>query len=129
MKLDIQEWNKTPKPEECNVEAKEGDIVITLDGVLFLLQREKEFNNIVCFRQFEGIFPIREVFFRYALIINDMNIRYVRIEGSLKRYLFLEREFPSDIVVRDNDVKDRNVFYVDLTKARPYILRYLYGRE
>lgn len=100
-------WNNIPnKPKNVAAIAKEGDIVMKLNQVWFLLQRENEINNIVCFRQEgkwrNGIDTIRAMFdFCYKLRCM-YGIKYIRVSG--KKYNFIDRLFPNDSVRASDDV-------------------------
>ena len=46
--LTIDDWNNFPKEKEVNYDAENGDIVLEISGVLFLLQRINDMNNVIC---------------------------------------------------------------------------------
>ena len=48
--LTIDDWNNLPKEKEVNYDAENGDIVLEIYGVLFLIQRINDMNNVICFR-------------------------------------------------------------------------------
>lgn len=105
-------WNSLGKTSETDCEATEEDLVLVIYGVAYLIQRHNSYNNIVAQRIEES----KESFFsslkllRDILLVND--IRYVRVEGTGKRYSFLSR-IPVISVMRDPS-SDNNLLYIDL---------------
>lgn len=115
--LGIEYWNEYIKPtSEVDVQAEPGDYVIEIGGILFLLQRKNDFNNVVCFRTKKSSISVREVFMQYAKWLISQNIQYIRVEGNVRRYFFLQKLHPAETtkVMYDYSVSDRNVFYIKL---------------
>lgn len=118
--MSIDEWNELDKPVECEEYAEEGDIIEIINNVIFLCQRTNNCNNIICFLQDPtdcNITHIKDMF-RFCIILwEKYGIEYVRVEGNSRRYKFLEKIFPPEIVIRDPNILDRNVYYCNINKA------------
>lgn len=114
-------WNNLDKPDECNEIAQQNDIVEYIDGVYFLCQRANNFNNIICLspssQSSSSINHILAMFKFCVRLYKYYNIIYIRIEGNTKRYRFLEKIFPKDMVIKDESITDRNVYYCNIEKA------------
>lgn len=117
--MSIDDWNREVRPKECEGMAEEGDIVEYIDGVLFLCQRKNDYNNIVAFSKEKELTlkHIRAMFGFCVILYEKYGIQFVRVEGNNKRYRFLERMFPREVVVKDEEITDRNVYYINLSKA------------
>ena len=118
-KVSIDIWNKyvDKNNNEINAEAKDGDIVIKHNGLLFLLQTKNDYNNIIIFRKDEDSTDTRLSILQIILTLyKDYNIFYIRVEGRNNRYNFFYRTF-KDYFVKDFDIKDRDVFYINLKEA------------
>lgn len=114
---DIEYWNSLVKPtKEVDVTAVEGDLVIEIGGIVYLLQRKNDINNVVCFRHKETKMSTLESFFAYRKWLVSKCIQYIRVEGNIRRYKFLSKLNPCSEydVIQDTDEKDRNVFYLKL---------------
>lgn len=112
-------WNNVQKlNEETTVEAIPGDYVFQFGGVVFLLQRKGDCNNVVCQRveQSKQSLLVSILCFRLALI--DCGVQFIRVEGNLKRYKFLKvvskRIGGGCNVIQDTERTDRNIFYIKL---------------
>lgn len=115
--LTIDDWNVINKESEVNYEAESGDIVLSIYGVLFLIQRKNDFNNIICFRFADSNRTFLRSLFLLREYLEINNIQYVRVEGDLSRYFFLSKiknVNPNYNVIQDKSIKNRNVFYVQL---------------
>ena len=116
--MTITYWNRLKKPnEEVNCKAVKGDMVFEIGGIIYLVQRKNDCNNIVCFRYRKSAMTLLQSFLlcRHRLI--DCGIQYVRVEGNISRYLFLEKLQKetgqgSGIVREQNN--ERNVYYIRL---------------
>ena len=118
-KVGVDVWNKyvNKNNEEINAVAKSGDIVIKHNGLLFLLQRENDCNNVIIFRKDKDSTDTRLSILQILLTIyKDYNIHYIRVEGKNNKYNFFYRTF-NDYFVKDFDIKDRDVFYINLKAA------------
>ena len=114
---DYNYWNKTIKPsKEVEVKAIQDDLVLEIGGILYLIQRTNDCNNVVCFRLFESNMTTLTSFLelRKWLIAND--IIYIRVEGNTKRYKFLEKvaKVEGAFCVQETKRIDRNIFYLKL---------------
>ena len=118
-KVSIDVWNKyvDKSNNEINAEAKDGDIVIKHNGLLFLLQTKNGYNNVIIFRKDEDSTDTRLSILQIILTLyKDYNIFYIRVEGRNNRYNFFYRTF-KDYFVKDFDIKDRDVFYINLKES------------
>ena len=114
----IEYWNSLEKPENVSVEAVEGDIVEIVNGVAFLLQTTNEYNNIVAYRVEKNDKSIVWTLLEFCKILySKYHIEYVRVEGDKGKYRFLDRLFTKKVVVKDDSVKDRDVYYCNLNEA------------
>lgn len=115
--LTVDDWNVINKESEVNYEAESGDIVLSIFGVLFLIQRKNDFNNIICFRFADSNKTFLRALFLLREYLEIKNIQYVRVEGDMSRYFFLSKiknVNPNYNVLQDKSIKNRNVFYVQL---------------
>ena len=95
-KVSIDIWNKyvDKNNNEINAEAKDGDIVIKHNGLLFLLQTKNGYNNVIIFRKDEDSTDTRLSILQIILTLyKDYNIFYIRVEGRNNRYNFFYRTF------------------------------------
>lgn len=113
---DIEYWNNLPKPKEADVVADENDIVVEIGGILYLLQLNNDFNNVVCFRIKKSNMTTLQSFLEYRKWLISKGIRYIRVEGNKKRYWFLTRLNLGKgyDIIRDSKETDRNIFYIKL---------------
>lgn len=118
-KVSIDVWNKyvDKNNNEISAEAKDGDIVIKHNGLLFLLQTKNGYNNVIIFRKDEDSTDTRlSILQIIQTLYKDYNIFYIRVEGRNNRYNFFYRTF-KDYFVKDFGIKDRDVFYINLKEA------------
>ena len=116
---DVNVWNRIEKPENVNVVALEGDILEKLDGVLFLLQTQNDYNNVVAYRVEKSSESIIKTFLEYCLLLyNEHNIKYIRVEGDKNKYDFIKRFFNRTQAIKDKTVKNRDVYYCNLENAK-----------
>ena len=118
-KVSIEVWNKyvDKNNNEINAEAKDGDIVIKHNGLLLLLQTKNGYNNVIIFRKDEDSTDTRlSILQIIQTLYKDYNIFYIRVEGRNNRYNFFYRTF-KDYFVKDFDIKERDVFYINLKEA------------
>lgn len=117
--MNINDWNVLEKPANVNVVAQENDIVEKLDGVLFLLQTQNDYNNIVAYRVEKSSESIIKTFLEYCLLLyNEHNIKYVRVEGDKNKYAFIKKFFKRTQAIKDKTVKNRDVYYCNLENAK-----------
>lgn len=114
---DINFWNEYEKPsDEVEVVAVPGDLVIEIGGILYLIQRENDCNNIVCFRIEKSNMTTLASFhiLRKWLIAQD--IIFIRVEGNTRRYKFLASVDcgPGYNVIQERERTDKNIFYIKL---------------
>lgn len=116
MRNTIEYWNQYVKPsKEVDVEAVPGDIVIEIGGILFLVQRTNDANNIVCFRTKETNVTLEASFRMLRQYLLAQNIIYIRVEGNKHRYNWLSKvDVCEGFNVLKEDRDDRNVFYIKL---------------
>lgn len=113
---DIEYWNSLPKPMEVNVVADKDDLVTEIGGILYLLQVNNGFNNVVCFRLRKSKMTTLQSFLKYRKWLISKGVRYIRVEGDKRRYKFLSRLNLGDgyKVFQDMNESERNVFYIRL---------------
>ena len=113
---DIEYWNSLPKPKEADVIAEKNDLVVEIGGILYLLQINHGFNNVVCFRVNESKMTTLQSFLEYRKWLISNGVEYIRVEGNKRRYWFLARLNPciGYKVVQDKEERERNVFYIKL---------------
>ena len=114
MRIGRSLWNGMNRPDECKTEALEGDILECIDGMFFLCERTNGYNNILAFA-IDGTSTIRHVKAMLKFVITlweDYGIKFIRVEGTTKRYRFLDRFYP--YAVKDKNIKERNVYYCKL---------------
>ena len=113
---DIEYWNSLSKPKEADVVAERDDLVVEIGGILYLLQINQGFNNVVCFRLKKSKMTTLQSFLEYRKWLISKGVEYIRVEGNKKRYWFLARLNPGVgyNVVQDIKECERNVFYIKL---------------
>lgn len=116
--MNIENWNNIKKPSNVDVTAEEGDIIESVDGVLFLLQTRNGYNNIVCLRTSPSDRHIVWTLLEYIKLLREKHdIKYVRVEGSKGKYSFLRRMFTKKQVIQDKGITDRDVYYCNLEES------------
>ena len=113
---DIEYWNSLSKPKEADVVAEKDDLVVEIGGILYLLQIDNGFNNVVCFRLKKSKMTTLQSFIEYRKWLISKGVEYIRVEGNKKRYWFLARLNPGIgyNVIQDIKEHERNVFYIKL---------------
>lgn len=113
---DIEYWNSLSKLKEADVVAERDDLVVEIGGILYLLQINHGFNNVVCFRLKKSKMTTLQSFLEYRKWLISKGVEYIRVEGNKKRYWFLARLNPGAgyNVVQDIKERERNVFYIKL---------------
>ena len=122
---DYKYWNKIKnKPAECDCEASPEDIVYYDGGILYLVQKKNDSNNVVCFRLKNCKTTVKQSFYHFRRFCVNHHIQYIRVEGNQRRYFFLKM-FEKGLkgqgysVVQDlkaREEKKRNIFYIKLYK-------------
>ena len=120
MKCNKEKWNEIQKPSEIDVEAVDGDITEVIDNIIFLCQRTNNYNNICCLSLSNSpncSGAVRAMFKFCIVLYEKYGVEFVRVEGNLKRYRFLEQLFSREEVIKDLTVQNRNVYYCNIKKA------------
>ena len=116
----IKWWNSLPKSEDVDSIAIEGDNVVLIDGIAFLIQRKNNFNNVVCWRVKATKTDIVTIFCKFRKFCQKKQIQYTRVEGIGKHrykmlYLVLKRCPESvNIVYSKPESKElgRHIWYI-----------------
>lgn len=82
----IEWWNKLPKNEDTDVTAIEGDIVVLISGIAFLIQRQNDGNNVVCWKVKTTKKDLVSIFAAFRAFCQKNKIQYLRIEGHGKHH-------------------------------------------
>lgn len=115
----IEYWNSLKLDDVTNAKAVEGDIVVLINGVVFLIQRKNDRNNIVCFRVRKSKKSILYTFNKFREFCELSNIQYITVKGNTHRYRMLELLRPyspvnADVIKHEGESKrlNCNVFCV-----------------
>ena len=103
-------WDKSQAPE-TDIEVTEKDLYAVLCGYAFVVQKD---GNVVFKKVIDTSFSIRDAFRMFRIYCRSHNVRYIRVEGSKRRYNYLFKMFPFCSFVRDDSAPDRNIFFVKL---------------
>ena len=82
----IEWWNSLQKNEDTDVTAIEGDIVVLISGIAFLIQRQNDGNNVVCWKVKTTKKDLVSIFSTFRAFCQKNNIQYLRIEGHGKHH-------------------------------------------
>ena len=82
----IEWWNSLKKNEDTDVIAIEGDTVVYISGIAFLIQRKNDFNNVVCWKVKTTKKDLVSIFAAFRAFCQKNNIQYLRIEGHGKHH-------------------------------------------
>ena len=82
----IEWWNSLKKNDDTDVIAIEGDIVVLISGVAFLIQRKNDFNNVVCWKVKTTKKDLVSIFSTFRAFCQKNKIQYLRIEGHGKHH-------------------------------------------
>lgn len=105
-------WETLPKDSETeSYKPFEGDLFVKISGYLFAVQK---CGNVIMKKCDKSSFTLYEVFKAFRIWCKAQGIKYLRIEGTARRYNFIQKMFPHDSILKDNEEKGRNVFYVKL---------------
>ena len=77
----IDFWNNLEKDEATDIKAIEGDTVVLINGIVFLIQRKNDWNNIVCWRIYKSKINIVQTFEQFRAFCQTQGIDYIRVEG------------------------------------------------
>ena len=92
----IEWWNNLKKNEDVNSPAIEGDAVVYIHGIAFLIQKKNNFNNVICWKVKSSRKDLVSIFAAFRAWCEKQKIQYIRIEGIGKHqykmlYLVLRR--------------------------------------
>ena len=82
----IEWWNSLKKNEDTDVTAIEGDTVVYISGIAFLIQRKNDFNNVVCWKVKTTKKDLVSIFAAFRAFCQKNDIQYLRIEGHGKHH-------------------------------------------
>ena len=82
----IEWWNSLKKNEDTDVIAIEGDIVCYISGITFLIQRQNDGNNVVCWKVKTTKKDLVSIFSTFRAFCQKNDIQYLRIEGHGKHH-------------------------------------------
>ena len=82
----IEWWNSLKKNEDTDVIAIEGDTVVYISGIAFLIQRKNDFNNVVCWKVKTTKKDLVSIFAAFRAFCQKNDIQYLRIEGHGKHH-------------------------------------------
>ena len=116
----IEWWNSLPKSEDVDSKAVEGDSVVLINGIAFLIQRKNNFNNVICWKVKSSKKDLVTTFSTFRAWCQKKKIQYIRVEGIGKHqykmlYLVLRRSPETTSIVYNEDESkeyDRHIWYV-----------------
>ena len=116
----IKWWNSLPKSEDVDSKAIEGDNVVLIDGIAFLIQRKNNFNNVICWKVKNSKKDLVTTFSTFRAWCQKKKIQYIRVEGIGKHqykmlYLVLRRSPETTSIVYNEDESkeyDRHIWYI-----------------
>ena len=82
----IEWWNSLKKNEDTDVIAIEGDTVVYISGIAFLIQRQNDGNNVVCWKVKTTKKDLVSIFSTFRAFCQKNKIQYLRIEGHGKHH-------------------------------------------
>ena len=82
----IEWWNSLKKNEDTDVTAIEGDTVVYISGIAFLIQRQNDGNNVVCWKVKTTKKDLVSIFAAFRAFCQKNKIQYLRIEGHGKHH-------------------------------------------
>ena len=82
----IEWWNSLKKNEDTDVIAIEGDTVVYISGIAFLIQRQNDGNNVVCWKVKTTKKDLVSIFAAFRAFCQKNDIQYLRIEGHGKHH-------------------------------------------
>ena len=116
----IEWWNSLKKNEDTDVIAIEGDTVVYISGIAFLIQRKNDFNNVVCWKVKTTKKDLVSIFAAFRAFCQKNDIQYLRIEGHGKHHYkmlnLLYKYSPEGAGLvyaeRESEDKKRYIWYV-----------------
>ena len=116
----IEWWNSLKKNEDTDVIAIEGDTVVYISGIAFLIQRKNDFNNVVCWKVKTTKKDLVSIFSTFRAFCQKNKIQYLRIEGHGKHHYkmlnLLYKYSPEGAGLvyaeRESEDKKRYIWYV-----------------
>lgn len=104
-------WETLPKDEEtASYVPDDSDKFVKIGGYLFAVQKS---GNVIMKKCAVSKFSLYEVFRCFRIwCISSVGIQYLRVEGKKTRYNFLKRMFAHTSILKDDEEKERNVFYI-----------------
>ena len=116
----IEWWNSLKKNEDTDVIAREGDTVVYISGIAFLIQRKNDFNNVVCWKVKTTKKDLVSIFAAFRAFCQKNKIQYLRIEGHGKHHYkmlnLLYKYSPEGAGLvyaeRESEDKKRYIWYV-----------------
>ena len=82
----IEWWNSLKKNDDTDVIAIEGDTVVYISGIAFLIQRQNDGNNVVCWKVKTTKKDLVSIFSTFRAFCQKNKIQYLRIEGHGKHH-------------------------------------------
>jgi hypothetical protein len=82
----VEWWNNLKKNEDTDVIAIEGDVVCHISGIAFLIQRQNDGNNVVCWKVKTTKKDLVSIFAAFRAFCQKNEIQYLRIEGHGKHH-------------------------------------------
>jgi hypothetical protein len=82
----IEWWNSLKKNDDTDVTAIEGDVVCYISGIAFLIQRQNDGNNVVCWKVKTTKKDLVSIFSTFRAFCQKNKIQYLRIEGHGKHH-------------------------------------------
>lgn len=77
----IDFWNSLKKDSDTDEKAIEGDIVLLIDGVAFLIQKRNDINNVICIRIAKPESSLLKTFCDFRAFCEENKIQFIRVEG------------------------------------------------
>ena len=116
----IEWWNNLKKNEDTDVIAVEGDIVCYISGIAFLIQRQNDGNNVVCWKVKTTKKDLVSIFSTFRAFCQKQKIQYTRVEGIGKHhykmlYLILRKAPESAGIVyheEESAKTGRHIWYI-----------------
>lgn len=106
--MTVKDFNEMQKPSSCDVVAKDTDLIFEISGYVFLVQRTKDFNNVIMFYSEKPTVSVIKALgaFREYCILHD--VIYLRLEMSKERKLYKVFRYWQK---HNNDTSDLNIVF------------------
>lgn len=121
MNIPVNTWNLMIKPEACDVEAKQSDLCYFTSDFAFMVERDNDINNVLCFRYRRGEETFKQAVRKFVWELRFQKIQFIRVTGRylfMLRKTFLEEEKASGTNIfydrEESDREQENVFFVKL---------------